>query len=109
MNRTILMLEHDDDDRYITQAIFDENRYPVTLKFVSDSGELTTYLRGCKKESSPLPGLILLNYHAFPTNGLGILKDLKASPDFRHIPVVVLSGSIHHDIVKQCYSEGASS
>ena len=109
MNHTILMLEHDDDDRYITQAVFDENRYPVSLQFVSDSRELTGYLQRCAKDGTELPALILLNYHAFPTNGLGVLHDLKANPAFKHIPVVVLSGSIHPDIIRQCYDAGASS
>src|SRR5687767_8341160 len=100
MNRTILMLEHDDDDRYITQAVFDENRYPVSLQFVSDSHELSGYLQRCSKEGKPLPSLILLNYYALPTNSLGILQDLKSSPAFKHIPVVVLSGSMNADVVR---------
>lgn len=109
MNRTILMLEHDEDDRYITQAVFDEKQFNVNLNFVSDSGELLSYLQTCSKTGSEFPSLILMNYHAFPKNGLGILKELKSDLAYRHIPVVILSGSVHADIIRQCYDEGASS
>lgn len=105
MNRTILMLEHDDDDRYITQAIFDENQYRVSLNFVSDRDAFWEQL----KSSSVLPSLILLNYHAGPLTAVGILDELKSNPRFQYIPVVVLSGSVKQDMVKECYHAGASS
>lgn len=105
MNRTILMLEHDDDDRYITQAIFDENQYRVSLNFVSDRDAFWEQL----KSSSVLPSLILLNYHAGPVTAVGILDELKSNPRFQYIPVVVLSGSVKQDMVKECYHAGASS
>jgi CheY-like chemotaxis protein len=99
------MLEHDDDDRYITQAIFDENQYRVSLNFVSDRDAFWKYL----KSSSVLPSLILLNYHAGPLTAVGILDELKSNPRFQYIPVVVLSGSVKQDMVKDCYHAGASS
>jgi CheY-like chemotaxis protein len=105
MNHTILMLEHDDDDRYITQAIFDENQYRVSLNFVMDRDAFWEYLRS----SSVLPSLILLNYHAGPVTAVGILNELKSNPRFQYIPVVVLSGSVKQDMVKECYHAGASS
>ena len=109
MNSTILMLEHDEDDRYITQSFFEENKFDVTLAFASDSKDLKNYLEGVKKGSSPPPSLILLNYLAFPLNGLAILQDLKRDPALKHIPVVVLSGTVQKDLIRECYLEGASS
>jgi CheY-like chemotaxis protein len=109
MNRTILMLEHDEDDRYITQSVFEENQVNVNLRFVTTSQELLKYLETCASDHSPFPTLILLNYYASPLNASEILRDLKSDVRFKHIPTVVLSGSVHPDIVKQCYLEGASS
>jgi CheY-like chemotaxis protein len=103
------MLEHDEDDRYITQSFFEDNKFDVTLTFVSDSKDLQAYLDGVKKGSTPAPSLILLNYLAFPLNGLKILQDLKRDPALKHIPVVVLSGTVQKDLIRQCYQEGASS
>ncbi|MBT1695727.1 hypothetical protein KK083_02485 [Fulvivirgaceae bacterium PWU4] len=109
MNRTILMLEHDDDDRYITQAVFDEGNVDVSLEFVTNSQDLLNHLQASKARRTALPSLILLNYHTYPLSASEVLKTLKADPALGHIPVVVLSGSVRPDIVQECYASGASS
>jgi CheY-like chemotaxis protein len=109
MNRTILMLEYDEDDRYITQAVFDEGGVDVTLEFVTNSQELFSHLHACKTKEPVFPSLILLNYHAYPLSASEILKTLKSDPALSHIPVIVLSGSVRQDIVQECYALGASS
>ena len=68
MKRSILMLEHDDDDRYITQAVFDEHNYPVKLHFVDSSNDLFAFLISCEKTYTPYPSLILLNHYTKPTS-----------------------------------------
>jgi CheY-like chemotaxis protein len=109
MSPTILMLEHDEDDQYITQSFFEDNKFDVALNFVADSKSLKSYLQDVKTGGIAAPSLILLNYLAFPNDGLTILKDLKADSAFKHIPVVVLSGTVQKDIIRQCYECGASS
>lgn len=54
------MLEHDDDDRYITQAVFDENHYSVKLHFADNSNDLFAFLISCERTLNPYPALILL-------------------------------------------------
>jgi CheY-like chemotaxis protein len=103
------MLEHDDDDRYITQAVFDENHYAVKLHFVTDSTALFAFLSSCESNTLPYPSLILLNHYAMPLNAVEILKSLKADKRYTHIPVVVLCGSLSNEILHACYSAGASS
>jgi CheY-like chemotaxis protein len=109
MSRTILMLENDDDDRYITQAVFDEHRYDILIQFVSTSVELFDHLASCEKSKTEFPALILLDYHSTPSNAADILRELRSQRKYSHIPVVVLSGSVKSDIVKACYEAGASS
>jgi CheY-like chemotaxis protein len=109
MSRSILMLEHDDDDRYITQSVFDQHHYPVKLHFVSNSDELFSFLSSCAENGVAFPSLILLNHYAVPLNSVEILKRLKGDDRYVHIPVVVLSGTLSHDILHECYSVGASS
>jgi CheY-like chemotaxis protein len=109
MRRSILMLEHDDDDRYITQAVFDENHYSVKLHFVNNSDDLFAFLITCEKRLLPFPALILLNHYAAPLNAIEILRNLKANQKYAHIPVVVLSGTLNDEIVHTCYSMGANS
>lgn len=105
--RRILMLEHDDDDRYITQSFFDENNYDIKIDFVSDSDALISHLKKCDLKN--IPALILLNHFAAPLSAPEILKYLKSNQAYSHIPVVVLSGNENTDIVRQCYALGASS
>lgn len=107
--RSILMLEHDDDDRYITQATFDENHYKVRLHFVDNSNDLFAFLISCERNLMALPSLILLNHNAAPSNAVDITKDLRANRRYAHIPIVVLSGIINHGILEACYSAGATS
>ena len=109
MIRTILMLEHDEDDRYITQSVFDENNYNINLQFVTNSHDLTAFLEDCVSKRSQLPALILLNYHAHPLTAKEIIMKMRADTRFQHIPLVVLSGTVHPDVVKECYQEGANS
>jgi CheY-like chemotaxis protein len=108
MSRSILMLEHDDDDRYITQSVFGEHRYDVKIHFVNSADEFFRYLNDCLHRSS-LPSLILLNYYAQPVNAVDVLKQLKANADFRQIPVIVLSDAVTPEIIDECYLHGASS
>lgn len=109
MNRYILMLEHDDDDRYITQQTFDENKTNVKVQFVTTSNELFDFLRKCAVSVKSFPSLILLNYYSLPQNSIDVLKAIKANSEFRHIPVIILSGTVSEQIVIDCYREGACS
>lgn len=109
MNRTILMLEHDDDDRYITQSVVDEQKFPVTIHFVTSSTELFSRLEAWNTKEHQFPSLILVNYHASPLNATEILARLKSDQKLRRIPVVVLSGSANPDVIRSCYDAGASS
>lgn len=109
MKRSILMLEHDDDDRYITRAVFDENHYPVQLHFVDNSNDLFAYLISCERTSDGLPSLIILDYNASLLNAVDVLKDLKQNPSYARIPVVVLSGTMTDEILRRCYTAGANS
>jgi CheY-like chemotaxis protein len=109
MNRYILMLEHDDDDRYVTQQTFDENNANVKIQFVTTSHELFEFLHGCIQKAKAFPSLILLNYYSVPQNSVDVLKAIKLKTEFRHIPVIVLSGTVSEQIVSDCYREGACS
>jgi CheY-like chemotaxis protein len=106
MKRTVLMLEHDDDDRYITKVVVDESQYNVDFRFVSSADEFFKHLDHDKTGNLPLPSLILLSYDA---HTIDILGRIRATPSSMLIPVVVISGTINDDIVKESYQAGANS
>lgn len=109
MTRSILMLEHDDDDRYITEAVFTDNHYPLKIDFVDTSDDLFAFLLSCEKGLTPFPSVILLNHYATPLQSVDILRALKQNSKYAHIPVVVLSGTSSQEIVQHCYAVGANS
>ncbi len=104
MKRNILMLEHDEDDRYITQAVLDELKADITISFVSNS---TDFLR--QVERLQQPDLLLITYRATPLPAPEILRRLRSGASTRHIPAVVLSGVSNPTIIRECYEAGASS
>jgi CheY-like chemotaxis protein len=105
----ILMLEYDPDDRLITTRVFEEQQYKARLEFVADSDALLAYLAHCSKIGLSYPALLLINLYAIPQDAREILKQLKTHPDYKHIPVVILSEAEDTKIAQECYALGASS
>ena len=104
MNRFVLMLEGDGDDRYITQQTLTELGIDIPIRFFSNSTALFDFLT-----SSARPALILIDYNSNPDNGLEVLKKLKSNANYNTIPVVILSDSDHPRYKNDCYKHGASS
>lgn len=105
----ILMLEQDPDDRFITSSVFEENQYKAQLEFVNSGEAVFAYLDHCRENRLPFPAMILINLHTTPQDGREILKQLKEKTHYKHIPVVILSGSNNPAIARECYALGASS
>ena len=106
---TILMLETDADDRFITSSLISEFSYQLDLAFVNYGDEVFKYLEHCRNTGNAFPSLILLSLTVNAGDGMEVLKKLKSNPHYNHIPVVVLTGVKQAAIVKQCYALGASS
>jgi CheY-like chemotaxis protein len=104
MNRFVLMLEGDGDDRYITEQTLSELDISVSMQFSSNSAEFFTFLSEERK-----PALILINYNSVPENGIQVLKRLRENPNYDDIPVVILSDSNLGKYRNECYRCGASS
>jgi len=110
---TILLADDDPDDRQLTQEAFAENRLANEFHTVPDGEELMDYLRRRDKYASlrgkPLPGLILLDLNMPRKDGREALKEIKADPDLRHIPVVVLTTSKAEEDILRSYDLGVNS
>jgi CheY-like chemotaxis protein len=105
----ILMLEQDPDDRFITSSVFEENQYKAHLEFVNSGEAVFGYLDRCRKNRLPYPAMILINLYTTPQDGREILKLLKENDHYKHIPVVILSGTNNPAMARECYILGASS
>ena len=108
----ILMADDDADDRMLTKEALDESRVLNELRFVEDGEELMDYLyrRGSYVDgNAPRPGLILLDLNMPKKDGREALKEIKADPDLRRIPVVVMTTSQAEEDIFRSYDFGASS
>lgn len=109
----ILMADDDDDDRLLTRDAVTEAGLDGDLHFVQNGEELLDYLchRGKydQPNAAPRPGLILLDLNMPLKDGREALREIRADPELRRIPVVVLTTSKADTDIGAIYELGANS
>jgi CheY-like chemotaxis protein len=109
----ILLADDDEEDRMLAAGALEESRVVNDLRFVEDGEELLDYLyhRGAYAApgSSPTPGLVLLDLNMPRKDGREALREIKAHPELRRIPVVVLTTSKAEEDIYRTYDLGANS
>jgi CheY-like chemotaxis protein len=112
-SNVILMAEDDSDDRLLAQDALAEAGHGADVRFVENGMELMDYLHHRNKfseaGSSPAPGLIILDLNMPKKDGREALQELKASPEFRQIPVLILTTSRADTDIARVYELGANS
>ena len=90
----ILMVEDNEGDVLLTQLALKDNKILIDLDVVGDGVEAMDFLhrRGGFTEARR-PDLILLDLNLPRMDGREVLAEIKADPDLKRIPVVVLTGS----------------
>lgn len=109
----ILLAEDDDDDYLLTMQALQENRLVNSIHRVRDGLELLEYLRQqgeyAVAECAPAPSLVLLDLNMPRKDGREALRDIKADPRFRRLPVVVLTTSRAQEDIVRSYDLGVNS
>lgn len=108
----VLAAEDDPDDRLLVREAFAEANLPCQLEFVEDGNALLDYLlaRGdFVNNKGRRTCLILLDLNMPGKDGREALAELKAHPQLRRIPVVVMTTSKAEQDVLQSYELGVSS
>jgi len=109
---TILMADDDPDDRVLTREALMENKLANDLHFVEDGEELMDFLKRQGKyeqQNTPRPGLILLDLNMPRKDGREALSEIKADPELRSIPIIVLTTSKAEEDIVKSYDLGVSS
>jgi CheY-like chemotaxis protein len=101
----VLMADDDDDDCLLARDAFQVSGIPGLMHFVGDGMELMNFL----SDASFLPTVILLDLNMPRKNGHQALKELKSTPAFQNIPIVILTTSQEDDDKSYCRNEGAVS
>ena len=105
----VLLVEDDEDDVLLTREALKDSKVIVSMTVVQDGEEALKRLRRQPPfETSPVPDLILLDLNLPRVSGREVLKELKADPVLRKIPVVVLTTSAADTDVLKCYDLGAN-
>lgn len=109
----ILIAEDDDDDFLLAKEAFDEYNLVNRIYRVPNGEDLLDYLkhRGKYKnpQNAPLPLLILLDLNMPRVDGREALKEIKADPELRKIPVVIMTVSKEEEDIIRSYDLGANS
>ncbi len=109
----ILLADDDEEDRMLAADAMRESRVANDLRFVEDGEELLDYLykrnQYAAPDAAPTPGLILLDLNMPRKDGREALREIKADPDLRRIPVVVLTTSKAEEDIYRTYDLGANS
>ncbi len=109
----ILMADDDREDCMLAKEALAESRLANDLRFVYDGEELMEYLRRRGRYSppadSPRPGLILLDLNMPRMDGREALREIKADPELRRIPIVVLTTSTAEEDIFRTYDLGVNS
>ena len=107
------MADDDEDDRRSVAKAWNIARAANPIKFVNDGEELMDYLhhRGKFSDLSEWrrPGIILLDLNMPKKDGREALREIKADPELRQIPVIVLTTSKAEEDIYRTYDLGANS
>lgn len=105
----VLLVEDDEDDVLLTKEALKDSKVIVSMAVAPDGDDALKMLRRQPPfEDSPVPDLILLDLNLPRVSGREVLKELKADPVLRKIPVVVLTTSAADTDILKCYDLGAN-
>jgi CheY-like chemotaxis protein len=111
----VLVAEDSDSDRLIIEEACREAGVPAELRFVADGEDLLDYLRrtGPYAEGggrdAPAPVLVLLDINMPKLNGHGAMRQIRADPRLRNLPVIALSTSDSPRQITEAYAVGVNS
>jgi len=111
--RTILLVEDNPDDVDLTRRAFQRAGLTHPMDVVEDGVEALDYLfaRGAHaaRAGAPLPSLVLLDLNLPRMDGHAVLRQIRANPVTRFLPVVILTSSDEQRDLVESYSQGCNS
>lgn len=96
---------------HLPSQLFEDAHLANCVEVVRDGAEALDYLfkRGafCNRETGS-PVVMLLDVKLPKVDGLGVLREIKADPDLKLIPIVMLTSSREEPDLKRSYQHGAN-
>ncbi len=107
----ILLVEDDPHDVELTLSALTENHLTNEIVVVRDGAEALDYLyrRGAyASREAGNPAVVLLDLKLPKVDGLEVLKRIKADPDLKTVPVVILTSSREEQDRIESYNLGTN-
>ncbi len=112
-SNVILLVEDNPSDIDLTRRAFSKSHIANELVVVEDGQEALDYLFGAAgdedREDQPLPALVLLDIKLPKVDGLEVLREIRAHPRTRRLPVVMLTSSSEEQDIGASYDLGVNS
>jgi CheY-like chemotaxis protein len=109
----ILYAEDDPDDRLLAEMAHRESGAANRLVVVADGAEALDYLRRTGRHvdrpASPETGIVLLDLNMPGIDGRETLRIIRADPNLRRLPVVIMTTSPAAADIAASYDAGANS
>ncbi len=105
----ILLIEDNLGDNKLTTEVFKEAAVPNNIHQVINGVDAMNYLKQEKEfQDATRPNIILLDLDIPKKDGREILKEIKADPELKHIPIIVLTTSESELDIKNTYEHYAN-
>jgi two-component system, chemotaxis family, response regulator Rcp1 len=105
----ILLVEDSPDDIVLTTDALRDGKVRNRVSVVEDGEEAMAFLRRQgSNTAAPRPDLILLDLNLPRKSGREVLAEIKADPDLKRIPVVIMTTSSDEKDVLQAYNCNAN-
>jgi two-component system, response regulator len=109
---TILLVEDDSNDEELGRIALEENSIKCELVVAHDGLEALDYLwaRGlyAGRDATVLPQVVLLDLKLPKLSGRDVLRQIRADPLTRYVPVVVFTSSKEESDLIECYRLGCN-
>lgn len=106
--KKILLVEDNPADVILTRRVFAQANIETEIIVAEDGVAALEVLSGTSEPKLKEPLLILMDINMPRKNGKDVLKEIKATPHLRHIPIVMLTTSDAHEDIRESYENHAS-
>lgn len=105
----ILLVEDNEGDIVLTQEAFEESRINNKIYTARNGKEAIDFVfRNKGYENSASPDVILLDINLPLKSGIEVLTEIKNSPLYKHIPVIMLTTSSSERDIASAYDHHAN-
>jgi two-component system response regulator len=109
----ILLVEDNASDEELTLRAFKRSGIANTVVVVRDGAEALDYLFGrgghARRDAGEVPAVVLLDLNLPRIGGLEVLRQIRADPRTKTLPVVILTSSAEERDLAGGYAAGANS